>query len=235
MADPHGRTAATRLGLHQVAVHVLARRRHTVTGRIGLRPAPDGFATPMFGADEVVRVTGATLVVERGGEARAEPLTTLGRAADLVSVDLAAPFSAGAETPAVADPDAPLAVDAAAARGLGAWWALGAALVDEVVAAGDADGSLAQATVSQLWPEHFDLGATLALGRPDGPKVNVGASPGDGAEPDPYLYVGPWDADRPGDPDYWNVPFGAVLRRPDVTDRAAALAFLRRGLGYLAP
>jgi hypothetical protein len=40
---------ATRVTLHQVAVHILARRRQAVTGRIGLRPAPGGLATPPFG------------------------------------------------------------------------------------------------------------------------------------------------------------------------------------------
>jgi hypothetical protein len=241
MADPGAdATARTRRGLQQVAVHVLARRRHAVTGRFGLRPAPGGFATPLFdgdgtGAGEVVRVTGATLVVERGGAARAQALTTLGRAADLVGVDLATDFSAGAETPALADPDAPLEVDAGEALGLGAWWALGAALIDEVVAATPA---VAGATVAQLWPEHFDLGNAVTLG--GDVTANLGASPGDASQPQPYLYVGPWSADRPGDPGYWNAPFGAVLRRsdlaglPDAEARDRALAFLRRGLDLLA-
>ena len=39
----------TRLALQRLAVHVLARRRHAVTGRFGLRPAPGGLATPAFG------------------------------------------------------------------------------------------------------------------------------------------------------------------------------------------
>ena len=110
----------SRLALQQVAVHVLARRRHAVTGRFGLRPAPGGLTTPVFGDGEVVRVTGATLVVERGGGVLAEPLTTLGRAADLVGVDLAAPFSVGNDTPALADPDAPLALDGDRVLDLGA-------------------------------------------------------------------------------------------------------------------
>lgn len=237
MAEGAGgeRVVATRLGLQQVAVHVLARRRYAVTGHFGLRPAPGGCATPVFGDDEVVRVSGATLVVERAGEVRAEALTTLGRAADLVGVDLAGEFSVGAATPAVADPGAPLAVDAAIALGLGDWWALGASLIDEVVATGSADGSVAAATMAQLWPEHFDIGSTLRLASADGPRVNVGASPGDGFEPGPYLYVGPWGDERPGDAGYWNAPFGAVLRRSHAGDRAAVLEFVRRGLGYLNP
>ena len=52
-------------------------------------------------------------------------------------------------------------------------------------------------------------------------------SPGDAAIPEPYLYVGPWEESRPGDPSFWNVPFGAVLERdsvfaaPDPVDPAA--------------
>jgi hypothetical protein len=218
-----------------VAVHVLARRRHAVTGRFGLRPAPGGFATPMFGAGEVVRVSGGVLVHEQGGDARIDLLTTLGRAADMVGVDLATPFSTGAESPAVADPDAPLAIDAGEARTLGAWWAQGAAAIDEVVGT---TPTVAAVTTAQLWPEHFDLATTVTLA--GGAQVNLGASPGDRLEPRPYLYVGPWDAHRPGDAGYWNAPFGAVLRRADLADlpiheaRARVLDFLRRGLDLLA-
>jgi hypothetical protein len=56
----------------------------------------------------------------------------------------------------------------------------------------------------------------------------------------PYLYVGPWTEDRPGDAAYWNAPFGAVLRATDVVGlppseaQAVAVAFLRRGLDLLA-
>ncbi len=55
---------------------------------------------------------------------------------------------------------------------------------------------------------------------------------------EPYLYVGPWGPERPGDPAYWNAPFGAIL--PHARLRAAddarglAEAFLRRGLDLLA-
>jgi hypothetical protein len=232
--------ARTRTGLQQVAVHVLARRRHAVTGRFGLRPAPGGFATPMFGdADEVVRVSGTTLVVERGGDARVEELTTLGRAAEVVGVDLAADFSVGHETPPLADPAAPLGLDAAAAWVLGGWWVTGAGALDEAVAGAPA---VATATVSQLWPEHFDHGCTVTLGRADddAPRANLGASPGDGYEPEPYLYVGPWGPGRPGDPGYWNAPFGAVLRRAELAGlahddrRVRMVDFVRRGLGLLA-
>ncbi len=232
--------ARTRAGLQQVAVHVLARRRHAVTGRFGLRPAPGGFATPMFGdVGEVVRVSGTVLVVERGGDARVEELTTLGRAAEVVGVDLAAEFSVGHESPPQADPAAPLALDPAAAWLLGGWWSTGAGALDEAVAASPA---VSAATTAQLWPEHFDHGCTVTLGGTgdDAPRANLGASPGDGYEPEPYVYVGPWGPERPGDAGYWNAPFGAVLRRGELAGlahddrRARMVEFVRTGLDLVA-
>ena len=50
-------------------------------------------------------------------------------------------------------------------------------------------------TTPQIWPEHFDL--ACELGDADaGTRANYGASPGDSAIAQPYLYVGPWDASR---------------------------------------
>lgn len=34
-------------------------------------------------------------------------------------------------------------------------------------------------------------------------------APGDSYHPEPYLYVAPWEAERPGDVAYWNAPFGS--------------------------
>lgn len=221
--------AAARQELHRLAAHVLARRRHVVTDRFGLRPAPGGLATPPFGDGEVIRVSGGVLVVERDGDVRAEPVTTLARAAALVSVDLAEEFSVGKETPPLGDPGGRLALDAAVTRRLGAWWGLGAEVLDDLVATTPA---LTGATAAQLWPEHFDLACTVVV--EGGARANVGASAGDGFEPAPYLYVGPIGPERPGDPSYWNAPFGAVLRRDEVDGRAEALAFLRTGIDRLA-
>ena len=85
----------------------------------------------------------------------------------------------------------------------------------------------------QLWPEHFDVGCSVAVG---GSTLNLGASPGDGSEELPYLYVSPWSGERPGDPSYWNAPFGALLRAGDIADlppaarHLRATAFIREGL-----
>lgn len=228
----------TRAALQRVATHVLARRRAALVGKIGLRPAPGGVGTPAAGPDhEVVRTSGATLLRERtGGVASTEVLdlanASLGEAAGLVEVDLAAPFDAGHDTPPVGDPDEPLRVDADAALVLGDWYGFGQLVIDAVLA--DL-GPKATPSVAQVWPEHFDLGCDVATGAG---RANLGASPGDGGHATPYLYVGPWGAERPGDDAYWNVPFGAVLGHADLLaagdPTTAGVRFLRRGLDLLA-
>ena len=223
----------TRAGLHQLAVHVLARRRSAVTGRFGLRPSPGGLTTPAFGGPdglEVVRTSGRFLVLERGDDVTVRPITTLAAAADLVGVDLGAELSVGTDTPPLAPVDEPLTIDDADARMLAAWWAFGRTVIDEVLAT---DPVPDEPTTPQVWPEHFDLGCTV--GRGDA-RLNLGASPGDGYEPTPYLYVGPWSAARPGAPAYWNAPFGAILTHAQIDhltpaeQRSHAIDFIARGL-----
>ncbi len=219
MIDPEERDL-----LQAVAVHVLARRRFEVTGRFGLRPTPGGFGTPPFGSD-ALRVSGGSFVVESGTTVRHFDLatSTLRDLATAAGVDLEGEFSCGSDTPPLPDADRPLAIDGALVEELGAWWWLGAAAIDRVVA------GLPGPTVSQLWPEHFDVGASAALSG----GVNLGASPGDGFRAEPYLYVGPWTNERPGDPAYWNAPFGAVGHASEIPDLPAAVAFLTEGVSRL--
>jgi hypothetical protein len=229
------RFAETRDALHRVAVHVLARRRHALCGRFGLRATPLGFGTPTAGPDnEVVRTSGSWLLRERFG---AVPSTialdlrtsSLADAARFAAVDLSAPFDAGDATPPVGDPVVGLRVDHDVAAALGHWYTFGWSVLDAVV------GALPEAATPsalQLWPEHFDAGCDVAVA--SGARVNLGASPGDAFHSEPYLYVGPWEADRPGDPSYWNAPFGAIIGYQALLDsgdpRKAATAFLQRGL-----
>jgi hypothetical protein len=196
--------------LHAIAAHVLGRRRHAVTGRFGLRATPGGFGTPAFGdGPEVVRVAATSLVRELAGDATWMPMdgATLGELAQFCTADLSTGFSVGAETPALPDAHLPLTIDPATVDALARWYALAWTVLDRVtvglpVSAGP--------TTIQLWPEHFDAATTLT--GPAGGKVNLGFSPGDGYEPQPYAYLGPWDSERPGDAGFWNAPFGAVLR-----------------------
>jgi hypothetical protein len=227
---------ATREVLHRVAAHVLGRRRWDVSGRFGLRVTPGGIATPMFGPDgECIRTAGITLVREVGATATFTPISgaSLRVLAEFVGADIASPFSSGHDTPEIGDPDEPLALDERHVEAIGQWYRLGWVVLDTVV--GQLPASAGPATL-QLWPEHFDIGTDIALA--SGHRVNLGCSPGDSSVAEPYLYVGPWEAARPGDPSYWNVSFGAALRSPEVlastdpTERG--VRFMRQGLAALS-
>ncbi len=230
--------ATTRHELQRVATHVLARRRFALCGKLGLRAAPGGIATPACGPDhEVQRLAGTTLIRETTGassvtaslELRA---ATLAQAAAVAEVDLSGPFAAGHDTPPLGDPDALLEVDPEATRVLAGWFQFGWAVLDACVAE---LGAAASPSVVQLWPEHFDAGVDVAAGT--GGRVNLGASPGDGFSEQPYLYVGPWEPHRPGDPAYWNAPFGATLGYDQLLASANPMAdgraFLLRGVELL--
>lgn len=237
----------TRVALHRIAAHVLGRRRFDVCGRFGLRACPGGFATPAFrptqggdgrsedGWPETVRVSGIALVREVGGEMRATPIrgATLRQLAEFVEVDVESDFEAGKDTPSIGDPDDPIDLDGAHVGFISDWFALGWPVLDELITS---LGPAARPATLQLWPEHFDAGTHVGL--PGGARTNLGLSPGDDFEAEPYLYVGPWTEQRPGDPTYWNAPFGAavgagtILGSPD--PRRTALDFFRAGMRNLS-
>lgn len=208
----------TRDALHRVAEHVLSPARYAVTGRIGLRPAPGGFATPPFGQDgRTVAVDGIELVVVTSGTRRRAPLTTLRAAAEFAGVQPGAP--AHLYTPVTPlKLDEPLELDPEAARLIAGWYALGAQALS-VFAAGIPQDEPSEA---QLWPEHFDLAIAAA-------QVNYGISPGDGYIDDPYIYVNPYGGPPQGDPDFWNVPFGAARTIHEIESAGDAVAFFRAG------
>ncbi len=230
--------ATTREALARVAAQILARRRSDMTGRIGLRPSPGGFATPAFGDDvEVLRTDGATLLIERAGTTTTHPLTTLDDLAAAAGVDLAGPLSLGGDPPPLGDPSERLAVDERAARALGDWFAFTTSVFGAVLGT---LGAAAAPSVVQLWPEHFDVACDVAWGPGEDQRANLGGSPGDGHHPEPYLYVGPWGPERPGRPEYWNAPFGATLGYGALraaghleASHAAAVQFLRDGVDQL--
>ena len=181
---------AARDGLHALAEHVLAPARYRADGHIGLVPAAGGFGTPTFGDGERVRVEGVELVHERPGTSTRVRITTLGAAAQFVGVPLGAP--ADVYKPATpCDPDRAVPVDPDAARALAAWIALGDALLNALCESYATHAP----TAATIWPEHFDLACELGDAQA-GTRANYGASPGDGAIPQPYLYVGPWAESR---------------------------------------
>lgn len=231
--------ATTRATLQRVATHVLARRRAALCAKFGLRATPGGIGTPACGPDhEVVRISGTRLIRETSGETNATTSleldgATLAAAAQLAGVDLSEPLEVGHDTPPLGDPDQRLALDGAAARHVFRWFDLGWHVIDATLGSLGID---AAPTVVQLWPEHFDVGCDVAVSTDR--RANLGASPGDSSSTEPYLYVGPWDDGRPGDPAYWNAPFGAVrgyaALRSATNPQELGSAFLRRGLDLLA-
>ncbi len=70
-----------------------------------------------------------------------------------------------------------------------------------------------------LWPEHFDIGISVA-------EVNYGVSPGDAAIGEPYAYVGPWRVPAGA---FWNQSFGAARPLSELT--AGDRGFLPGGPG----
>jgi hypothetical protein len=235
---------ATRDALRRVATHILARAREQATGRFGLRVTAGGFGTPEFGDEpRRVRVSGGLLIVESGLAGAASARTaaindaTLAELAVVARVDLDAELSVGHDTPPLGDVDEPIVIDAVSAEAIGRWFGTVAAALDRTVA------DLASETtpsMAQLWPEHFDVAFDAAFdpSAPGERRVNLGGSAGDGFHEDPYLYVGPWTGERPGDPAFWNAPFGAVLGWSHVVSTddpvATSSAFFARGVAALS-
>lgn len=231
---------STRAALQRVAVHIVARARQQGAGRFSLRVTPGGFGTPEFGPDgRRVRVSRGFLIVESDAEGAAStaahPIAgaSLRELAAAAGVDLDRPLDVGHDTPGLGDRDAPIDIDQRVVDEIAVWFNLVSAALDRVIAsvctAPDSSPSLVR-----LWPEHFDVGVDIAA-RP-GVRVNVGGSPGDGFSAEPYLYVGPWTEDRPGDPAYWNAPFGAACQRSGLQGDPlqSATEFLLHGLRLLA-
>ena len=223
-----GPVLATRTALHTISAHVLAHRRFAVSGRFGLRAGPGGIATPSFGvAPETIRISENALVREVGGTSTYVPLqgSTLKELADFVDVDLDEPFSCGAATPPLGPVGEPFEIVSAAATQIADWFALAWLVLDRILVS--LPGQSEFATI-QLWPEHFDAATTVTL--PSAEPVNLGFSPGDSLENEPYVYVGPWSTQRPGDPGFWNVPFGAMRRQSEVRTSPDAVEFCRQFL-----
>ncbi|MDT4985258.1 MAG: hypothetical protein QOF95_2748 [Pseudonocardiales bacterium] len=216
------RLAATRDGWHRVAEHVLAAGEYADTGEISLRPAPSGFQTTHQLADgRQLSVVGTELVVTASGSTRSTALTTVRAAAAFAGV---APGMPSSVYPAATtlDLDVPLQIDEESAQVLASWYELGdaalrrfAAAVDPAVAAAD----------PILWPEHFDVAITVD-------DVDYGASPGDDAIAEPYVYVSAAADRRTADP-FWNARFGGYRTIRDVDSIDDAIAFFRTGRDLL--
>jgi hypothetical protein len=212
--------AATRDALHRLAVYVISPAQRLTNGEIILRATPGGFGTAMM-ADGQVRVDGTELVVERRGETRRTPITTLAEMATFAGIEPDLEQQDMFDVPPHGDLDAPLAVDAAGVAGLAEWYAFISGLLEAL-----RDEASARDDVSpvRLWPEHFD--AAIDLGDRDARRGTYGGSPGDRHHDQPYLYVSPWAGridDFFGDPSFE----GASLAHAGILAGADPAAFLR--------
>ncbi len=186
----------TRDALHQIAFFAMAPARYAAVGRMGLTAAPGGFGTPRFDG-KVARVEGDTILFETVDGIATQIISTVREAASFFGVEYRVDWYEPFHDPlAPSDPDAPLQVDDVASRALGRWFDFGY----ELLALARDHG--VDATEIQLWPEHFD--PAFEMGEESaGQKASYGASPGDAANPEPYLYVAPW-GDIPMSGPFWN-------------------------------
>jgi hypothetical protein len=213
---------------HTLAERVVATARHRVNGKIGLRWTLGGFGTPFFGDDEQLRVIGHVLVRVMGQHLEHHDVETLGGAAQFAGVTPEVPgnlFTAQTD----GDPARPLAIDLDAAHFLAEWYGFATSVLAQL----RVDHASSSPSLIQLWPEHFDISTDFGAA-----PATYGASPGDAAHPEPYLYISLRDTahlDRAEA--FWNEPFGASLPYAGVLaaadQRAAALEFFRAGAARL--
>ena len=236
LGPPPATLVETRVALHRLAVYVVSPARRRANGKIALRWTLGGFGTPFFGADEQVRVAGSWLVRQIGEVATAVPITSLDQAAALVldtgpDLEWAAKF----DVPPAGDLDEQLDIDPDASVWLGDWFGFGYSVLEEL----RADTASVDASRVQLWVEHFDA-AFECLPEASGRRAGYGLSPGDAANPEPYLYVVPWNFDQAPQGDLWNATAfkGAVLPLSSLLDasdqRTMALEWLRERRALLS-
>ena len=223
----------TRNDLHRLAYSVVARARHAANGKFGLRFTMGGLGTPFFGEDEQVRIEGTSLVVVRNGRTTRSPLTTLAAAGAAAGVEPAFEPAAEHDSPELGELDRMLEISEQAVGFLGDWFGFGTSVLEELRVTPGAE----EVGRVQLWPGHLD--PAVEIGSADaGQRATYGASPGDHAHDEPYLYVGAWgDVDR-SDP-FWNETNfnGAAMSFADIRaaddHHGAALEFFRSGLAKL--
>ncbi len=227
--------AATRVALHRLASTVIAPTRHRSTGRFGLIATPGGFGTPRFSqagstqsdsteggsagsatSGRQIRVEGTQLVDDVDGAVRSAAITTLREAAAFLDATVDPDTAREHDSPEVGDVDEVLAVDGRSSDFLGAWYSMAFEALTRV---GSSDAAI-EPSPPQLWPGHFDPAIESGT---EATRASYGASPGDDAIPEPYLYVALWYPDQAGidagDP-FWNASSftGRILRLADFAD-----------------
>lgn len=189
----------TRDNLHQLAFFAVSPVRHEAVGRMGLRHSKGGFATPEF-EGKTVRIEGDLLVLDDGESAESHQISTVREAIEFLGQEYEAEWYVDFHDPLdPIDPDHELEIDPVAAHAIGQWFTFAWIVLEELCAHGTDDDDVSEI---QLWPEHFDAATELGDNE-EGQRASYGASPGDGAHPEPYVYVAAWaEIDRSNK--YWN-------------------------------
>lgn len=189
----------TRDALHQIAFFAIAPARYKAMGRMGLKPTPGGFGTPEF-ENRVARVEADQLVHEQDGSIATQQITTIRAAAEFFGNEYEVEWFSDFHDPlSPQDPDKQLPIDRDSALVLADWFDFGFTVLNELRTHGNEEDDV---TEVQLWPEHFD--PATELGDQDkGQRASFGASPGDGSNPEPYLFVASWSEVDRSNP-FWN-------------------------------
>jgi hypothetical protein len=195
--------STTRRALHAVAELLIAGPQYDAVGDIRLAARPDGFGGWVGPTPSAV--SGTDLVTPAGRFPLGGSVDDLARRAGITPRALRDVYTGGPDFTL----DEPTEVNASAA---------------EVLLRAFADGdaalrNLEPEQVPVLWPEHFDIGITVA-------EVNYGVSPGDALIGEPYAYVGPWHVP---DGAFWNQPFGAARPLSRLDSPQAILEFFQEG------
>ena len=213
------RFTSTRRSLHALARRVIGPLRDRAHDVNGLRWTRGGFGTPFFGADAQVRVEHGVLVVQSRFRERRAAVATLAEAAELIGFDLD-----GHEAELDAEP---LLIDSRAATFLGDFLGFATNVLEQLRA--DVPPDYEPSRV-ELWPDTFDLVLEVGMEH-SGRRAAFGASLGDLAHPEPFLFVMPLDVRPSGD--LWQATSfaGAELSFAELCaagdQRACALEFVR--------
>ncbi len=222
--------AETRDKLHQLAYFAIAPARYKAVGRMGLRPKPGGFGTPEFDG-RIARIEGDLLVHEAEGNVSSQIVSTIRSAARFFGVEYEEVWFADfKDLLAPANPDVELSLDVPGVTAVAELFAFGAEVLGRLQGYGLPDDEVSEI---QIWPEHFDVAIEMGV-EERGQKASFGASPGDPAHPEPYVYVSAWgEIDRSNR--FWNDQAfnGASLGYQRLVDDAdpvtTTLAFMLEG------
>ena len=224
----------TREALHQIAFFAVSPARHKTMGRMGLTATSGGFGTPEY-EGRIARVEGAMLIHEKDGNVASQHISTIRAASEFFGFDYEAEWFPDFHDPlAPTDPDVVLNVDSAAGLAIGEWFRFGIDVLNELRGHGQDDDGVSEV---QLWPEHFDPATELG-DYEKAQRASFGASPGDGANPEPYMYVASWSDIDHSNP-YWNgkgfngasLGYSELLTSDDPSERA--IEFLLEGYRVL--